>query len=473
MKENQQSCAGRQVGTGDRRGDCERSASAMVGAPRVQHGHQATHHRAQAQTGENNDNEASGWRLVAPRVHDADAHQGNTRPDDDGDNPDAHLAPQSSAAIPCPVSRDSRSVVNAWCKPLHTLRVRMRKRLVAVTVCGLALCAAMSPAALADGLGGISGFAPATSVCGYQYVMPLTVANGTNQVQVASITAGSSVANEVSIAAASNGNAGPVCLAPMWDEASGYSYNATVNPGQVLTFYVAMGGEDRNLIEGRVFSIGGLPSDTPGQAWYDFKVVLNADEGFESLNPYYDNTGGTDWSTSHQNGFNIVQCGSNNLPTATVLSSFTTRTANLNPITSGQALCMAWLPNGQFTEFQTTQMQGPSTVNVLATQVGGFVNGATLLGVAGALPNGVQLVNAYVTPSSPTTTPPAWGSLGSAVINNIGVTVTNTGNVTTLSNGFALEGVPYSLFACGTNPSLTLVASDGSMAQVVIEWPAC
>ncbi len=134
---------------------------------------------------------------------------------------------------------------------------------------------------------------------------------------------------------------------------------------------------------------------------------------------------------------------------------------------------MAWLPNGQFTEFQETPVQGPSTVNVLATQVGGFVNGPTILGIAGALPNGVQLVNAYVTPTSAASSPPAWGSLGSAVINNIGVTVTNTGNVTTVSNGFALEGVPYSLFTCGTNPSLTLVASDGSTAQVVIAWPAC
>ena len=256
--------------------------------------------------------------------------------------------------------------------------MKVKKRLAiagtAVALSVSAIAAAM-PTALADANAdlnaiagalapvagmGIETFATATPVCGGPAsIFPILVGNGTTQSQTGSITFDSDLAHQVGVFrtyqdalaspfgtyARTNGASCPG--RPEWDPASGMQSNFTVGPGQQLVFWMAAGGMDHNLIESsHNIAIGGLPGGTSGQSWYDFALTLGADDNFKSIQLQYRWTGGIN-SDNNQNGFNVVQCATQNgqtLLSDNIISPY--QGYGQHTYYFNQPICLGWFPEG-------------------------------------------------------------------------------------------------------------------------------
>lgn len=256
---------------------------------------------------------------------------------------------------------------------------RIRRVGSGVVVGGL-LAFSVIAAPTAHGLG-IEGPSTMPQVCGNQEVITVVLLNATNQTQQASITAGSSVAKEVDYAYSESGLPPETCFLPRGDANSAFTSNLPsgggIAPGGWIAFYLSVGGQDRNLIGGSTFSLGGVPNGTPNAAWYDFQVTLNADESFQNLTPYYSGTGGTDSATSNQNNFVMTECGANGMPTSMILTPYSSGNATVMPVMGGN-MCFAWLQQGAYVDYTATAA-GPSAASIetLAVQYNGPVSYST------------------------------------------------------------------------------------------------
>jgi hypothetical protein len=237
---------------------------------------------------------------------------------------------------------------------------------------------------------------------------------------------------------------------PEIESAPEFQQNFTVGPAQTNVWWLAVGGMDYNLIgDTKNIAIGGLPSGTSGQSWYDFNVQLGLDGNFQSLQVEYNGTGGIN-TDNNQNGFNIVACNTANgnlSPTLNVLSPY----ASSWPTTwqtyyFGQPICLGWLPTGTMMDVASstsitpygplgtiTALQynptGPS-INMQGTLVPGFTDLTIAVG------------NTYL-----------YNGLGSS-----------SGSFVTYGNQFIIEGAPLpcdddALVFAGTDQNGNLLTS--------------
>jgi hypothetical protein len=135
--------------------------------------------------------------------------------------------------------------------------------------------------------------------------------------------------------------------------------NITVAPGQTVTWWLGLGGQQQPSFSGifwagQTIAIGGLPSNTPGQSWYDFTLITSGSTyNFDALKLTYGRTGGTQ-ASNNQNGFNVVNAvynGNSANPvystTTSILSPYINRyTGGGNGIIYGNGvpIGLAWLP---------------------------------------------------------------------------------------------------------------------------------
>lgn len=234
----------------------------------------------------------------------------------------------------------------------------------AIAASGIALAgvALAAPAAHAEGLGGVTGWEPTPTVCGKTNYVPVVVTNATDQDQTGSVTVPYGTATQVGIFTSENAvytsdslfalNLTGQCPNMTYQSpGQEYSENFTVPAGQTSVFWVALGGLDENLIgDSHKIGFGGLPSNTPGQSWYDMQLNLTATESFGNLTPMYSWTGGTN-TDNNQNGFNLVRCDTNGgvFTTDQVLTPYAKgySPSNIPQYDSGDPICAAWLPVGQ------------------------------------------------------------------------------------------------------------------------------
>ena len=253
----------------------------------------------------------------------------------------------------------------------------MRIRTSMLTTCALLGIALIAPSARADGLGGISGWQPVPNTCGGPAsIFPVLVTNATNVPQTGSITIGPGLTAQVEVFDTYQQalqspfgvfvNSGGACPGrPELESEPQFQQNFPVGPGQVQTWWMAVGGMDYNLIDDtHNIAIGGLPSGTAGASWYDFNVTLGMDEQFKNIQLQYQSTGGIN-TDNNQNGFNVVACQTTAngtlVPTTTVLSPYSTHIPPFVQYGFGQPICLGWLPTGT--------MLAPSTANILTGEV--------------------------------------------------------------------------------------------------------
>lgn len=259
-------------------------------------------------------------------------------------------------------------------------------RLMIASIAGAVVVTAgllAAPAAQADGLGGVSGWSPSTNVCGTGNTIPVLIGNATDTVQTGSVTVPSGLAANVQIFTAAEGTGSAQgCGRSETMQAPGYSYNFTVQPYSSTYFWVVLGGVDYNAIgDSHDIAFGGLPSNTPGQSWYDMKLSLSATESFDGLQSNYEGTGGT--NGNGQNGFNLVGCDTNAAAgtvglSSQVLTPYSSRDTNGPWYGWGDPVCAAWLPQGPMVPFdnmgQWAGMTFP-TMYTTAAQVNYGING--------------------------------------------------------------------------------------------------
>lgn len=261
---------------------------------------------------------------------------------------------------------------------------------------------AVVPAAQADGLGGISGWQPPTPVCGEANIVPLLVANYTNEVQTGSITIGGDLTEQVVVDPYQGANCPQRDGTGRWEQnGSTYSQNFTIQPGTVGTYTISLGGVDENLIgTSHTFSIGGDPNGASDAQWYDFELYLNADESFHYLGSYYSGTGGTD-TTNTQNGFNILSCnpvvpasGDNVTVTGPIASPYSSGNAPGPGWGSGAAICLGWLPEGEMVTDQAVIVPSEMALvsSITAAQYNASLNTVGLVAAVGESVTGVEVV---------------------------------------------------------------------------------
>jgi len=269
----------------------------------------------------------------------------------------------------------------------------------------VALMLCVVPSVRAEGLGGVSGWAPSPNVCGTANLIPIVIGNATNQSQTGSVTVPDELsANAQIFPSYQAAQFAQGCGRAEIQSSPGYTYNFTVLPNSSAVFWGVFGGVDVNAItSSHNIGFGGLASGTSGQSWYDLRLSLTATESFSALVPSYSGTGGTDPATNNQNGFNLVQCNTANGNvelTDVILTPYSQTTTSTSNIYSwGQPICAGWLPEGQMVNITST----PGSTGVVANA--GQINGNTIsfAGTAnGPIPSVNPGINGAITGMSAT-----------------------------------------------------------------------
>ena len=222
---------------------------------------------------------------------------------------------------------------------------------------------AAPPAIAGEAPAPVTGWTSGTVTCpgGVKSVFPVIIANATSVAQTGSITfpaALSAVQWATSQSAIDcNLNPGGSVILPQFD-----SVNITVQPGQTAVYWMAIGSTANQGSGSSNIALGGLPSGTSGQSWYDFAVSLNGantftnGSTFSSMQLQYDGTGGLDNATNGQNLFNIVQCtsGTNSVaPSNDLLTPYNAGWIAGPTYGINQPICAGWYPQGQFQQFSS------------------------------------------------------------------------------------------------------------------------
>lgn len=193
-----------------------------------------------------------------------------------------------------------------------------------------------------------------------QFPVLITNVSGT-AAQTGSLTVSGKIANDVQVFSSQEAMTANGCSLAS-PSSSAWSQNFTVQQGATQVLWLSVGGAGFSTDFGaQNLAVGGLPSRTSGQAWFDFWANLNGSTGqFQSLQVNYNGTGGTDVKTSKQNNFNVVQCnvnGSSVSPTTKILTPYSGGGATGPSYSQNEPVCLAWMPEGQFVDFT----QGSST----------------------------------------------------------------------------------------------------------------
>ena len=200
------------------------------------------------------------------------------------------------------------------------------------------------------------------SSCSLMSQFPVLITNASgDSAQTGSITVSGTISNEVQIFESQSAMQANGCNVPTNDSAS-WSQNFTVQPGQTKVLWLSVGGASYSSVFGaQNIAIGGMPSKTSGQSWFDFWANIDRSTyQFQSMQVNYNGTGGTDIATSQQNNFNVVQCnvnGTNVSPTLNILTPYSRGGATGPTYTQNQPVCLGWFPDGAFVNFT----QGTST----------------------------------------------------------------------------------------------------------------
>lgn len=175
-------------------------------------------------------------------------------------------------------------------------------------------------------------------------------------------------------------------------EATASTTNFTVAPGETVVMWVGLGtGGNQTSTESHNIGFGGLPSGTPGAAWYDMGLTLNnaktmfsGGNTFNNLTATYQNTGGIDLATNRQDGFVLTSCqtmpNGSIFPSNDILTPYNNGAWTQGPTYQAeQPICAAWMPEGTYVSYT----QGPSTAfTVQAAQTYG--SGNTSVAMAGS-----------------------------------------------------------------------------------------
>lgn len=259
---------------------------------------------------------------------------------------------------------------------------------------------------VAGGLAGIFGpaiVAP-TEVCGESNVVPFVFANFTATPQTGSFTIGGDLNEQVRIvpAGSQDQNCPTRDGSGLFDQTTPtLSENFTVQPFSALTYWVTMGGVDEGMnFTPWDFSIGGAPNGTPNAQWYDFRLNVNPDSSFTSLQPYYEGTGG---SGGVQNGFNILSCNPT-IGQPEILSPYDSVASYPPAYGSGDPVCMGWIGSTMDVMASTTlSTAGGPIVGLEAAGSNALMTGGTAefllemndtpMGDGALMANGVQLAS--------------------------------------------------------------------------------
>jgi hypothetical protein len=308
---------------------------------------------------------------------------------------------------------------------IEGLTMRLAKKAgMAISAAALLGFSLSASAVYADGLGGITGWQPPVASCGTANIVPLLVANLTNESQTGSITIDGDLAEQVTI------NPYQSAQCPQRDgtgwysqDGNNYTTNFTVPAGQTAAYVISMGGVDLNLItSSNTFSIGGDANGASNAQWYDFKLTLNADESFKYLQSYYSGTGGTSSASNKQNGFNILSCnpivptaGQNVSVVGPLGTPYSGGNRNGPGYGWGAAMCLGWLPDGEMAANQTTVNGGVVVTDLKAAQYNSSLNTvAAVVEVSGEI--SAVVAEGISLPQTPGASGGFWSQEGNQVV---------------------------------------------------------
>ena len=273
--------------------------------------------------------------------------------------------------------------------------------LAVASIVACAIPASVSHAAEAQAP--VTGWTPGTVACpgGVVSVFPLIIGNSTSVTRTGSITTPAALSGiqfpSTWSAANCNESVSGGIIDPSFD-----SSNFTVQPGQFTVIWIAIGSTGKQGSGSNNIAIGGLPTGTAGQAWYDFNVSLNGPApltngtSFSSMQLQYQNTGGLDPTTNGQNLFNIVKCtaGANSVtPSNSILTPFSTSWVGGQTYGPNQPICAGWFPQGTYQSFTNTSGTG------FTIQAAQTYNNVTNLAIAGS--GNAAITSARITWSGP------------------------------------------------------------------------
>ena len=264
----------------------------------------------------------------------------------------------------------------------------MKKPMAIVVATGMALFSVgfLTPMVHAAS-SNVGGWTAGTVTCanGAVSIFPIVVANGSDVTRTGSYTVPSFISAAVQVASSPSG----INCNGVEYEGRANSYNFTVAPGQTTVLWVGLGTTGETATGSHNIALGGLPSGTSGQAWYDLGLTLNnavtainGGGSFNNLTATYQGTGGIDLATSNQDGFVLTNCvttfDGSILPGSSILTPYNNGAWTSGPVyQANQPLCAAWAPEGNYVPYT----QGTSTdFTMLAAQ--SYGNG--MLAVAGS-----------------------------------------------------------------------------------------
>ena len=178
----------------------------------------------------------------------------------------------------------------------------------------------------------VTGWTPGTVACpgGIVSVFPVIIGNSTSVPRTGSFTIPAALSAIQFPSTWSAANCIPNTIGSQLMPADD-SFDFTVQPGQFQVVWVGIGSNYNQGTGSNNIALGGLPSGTAGQSWYDFAVSLNGADywtngnSFSSMQLQYENTGGLDSATNGQDLFNIVECtaGADSVtPSSSLLTPF-------------------------------------------------------------------------------------------------------------------------------------------------------
>lgn len=237
-----------------------------------------------------------------------------------------------------------------------------KKKLTALAGIGVVAASALVSAAPAQAsTSNVGGWTPGTVTClnGAVSVFPVVVANGTAVSRTGSYTIPSFISAAVQVASSPGG----INCSGTTYEGRSNSANFTVAPGQTTVLWVGLGTTGQTATGSHNIALGGLPSGTRGQSWYDLGLTLNnavtainGGGSFNNLTATYQGTGGIDMATSGQDGFVLTNCVATNdgsiLPGSSILTPYNNGAWTSGPSYGANTpLCAAWAPEGTYVTF--------------------------------------------------------------------------------------------------------------------------
>lgn len=241
----------------------------------------------------------------------------------------------------------------------------LKRSVVVGAVAAVALGAVVAaPSAMAGEVPpAVTGWQNGTVTCanGVVSVFPVVITNATTVSRTGSYTVPDAIGGAVQVTSSpsqidcGNSTGGSNLF--------GGSVDFTVAPGSTTVLWMGLGSSRNQETGSHTIALGGLPSGTRGQSWYDLAVSLNGagtfsgGSSFSSMQVQYEDTGGVDSATSGQDLFNLVACDSTAAgvyPTTNILTPYSASWTTGSTYGANQAVCAGWFPEGPFQSFSAS-----------------------------------------------------------------------------------------------------------------------